>query len=98
MELEKQKFATAQKAKLYEEQRRSQNDLLSTSTFSLSSFYSFQDETEEIPEESIYDKEERIRQDQLRRMAEGLPVNLSYDDKLKGFDAELADKVNAGGG
>lgn len=50
--------------------------------------------SEPVYEENIIEKELRIQEEQMRRLAEGLPVNMSYDDRLKGFDAELADKVS----
>lgn len=43
--------------------------------------------------EHLYDQEERYQREQMERLTKGLPVNQSSHHTLKGFDAELHEKV-----
>ena len=45
--------------------------------------------------ESLYETEERVRREQLQKLAENKPVNESSHPVLKGFDFELANKVTS---
>ena len=48
---------------------------------------------EVMEEGEFYNKESRDREEQLDRIAQGIPVNASSHEFLKGFDAELAEKA-----